>query len=385
MRAFLATPARRDSLIGIALLAALIMIPLTGASRYALGQIVLFMIYAAIATHWNLLFGYAGIFSLAHLTLFGIGAYAMAMLNFYMGVSIWLAIPMAGVVAVCASLILGFATLRLSGIYMALLTLAFAQVVYVLIVTDTDCFIHTETACRLLTGGAAGFYGFEDFGTRHLFKSNWFAANYYIVLFAATLTVAAALILMHSGFGVALMALRDNPLYAQALGVNKLRLRLQVFAISAFFTGMMGAIYAGHLRTVSPTVMSLSKMLYLIAAVVLGGAGRSWGAVLGLAVLMLAAEVLDFGSAQQIGIGVILLLTPILFRRGLLGLTIPAKLYGHASNSPNTQIDEGRQISGGLARKKADPSIITGWKRPVTWRRRGNRPGNSQAKGPSGL
>ena len=116
-----------------------------------------------------------------------------------------------------------------------------------------------------------------------------------------------------------MQALRDNPVYATTLGVNKFWMHLQVFALSAFLTGLMGAVYAGHIRTVSPSVMSLSQMLYLVAAVVLGGAGHAWGPVLGLAFLMIADEILrDFGAARQIGIGIILVMVPILFSKGIL-------------------------------------------------------------------
>ena len=316
--------AMRNLGIGSILLTILIFIPVLGADRYLLGQIILFLIYAAVATHWNLLFGYAGIFSLAQLTMFGIGAYAMAMLSFYFDLSIWLAIPLAGIIALLAALILGLATLRLAGVYTALLTLAVAQVITVLIVTDTECFIQTETSCRLLTGGAAGFYGFEDFGTRKAFGRDWLVANYYIVLTAAGLTILVSHILSSSTFGIALQALRDNPVYATTLGVNKFWMHLQVFALSAFLTGLMGAVYAGHIRTVSPSVMSLSQMLYLVAAVVLGGAGHAWGPVLGLAFLMIADEILrDFGAARQIGIGIILVMVPILFSKGILKIQFP--------------------------------------------------------------
>ncbi len=324
MNGLFASPARRDLVIGIVFLAALALVPTMDVNRYTLGQIVLFMIYGAVAMHWNLLFGYAGIFSLAQLMLFGIGAYAMAMLNFYLGFSIWLAIPLAAGVAMLASLVLGLATLRLRGVYTALLTLAVAQMVTVLIVTDTQCFVQTETSCRMFTGGAAGFYGFDDFGTRAIYRGQWLVANYYIVLTAAAATVIATLIVIHSGLGLSLRAMRDNPSYAQALGVNRFRLHLRVFAVTALLTGFMGAIYAGHIRTVSPSVMSLNQMLYLIAALIIGGAGRSWGAPLGLAVLMIADEILrDYGNLRQIGIGLMLVLVPIFFRDGLLGLTLP--------------------------------------------------------------
>lgn len=324
MMKLIATPKGKDILIGVLLLVLLAAIPQFGVNRYYLGQIVLFMIYAAVASHWNLIFGYTGVFSLAHLTMFGMGAYGMAMSNFYLGVPIWFAIPIGGLTALVTSLVLGLATLRLAGVYTALLTLAFAQVIYVLIVTDTECFMRTETSCRMFTGGAAGFYGFQDFGTREVYKGQWLMANYYIVLAAAMATMAATVVVAHSAFGIAMMALRDNPAYAQALGVNKLSVHLKVFIISAFLTGIMGAVYAGHIRTVSPSVMSLTQMLFIIAAVVLGGSGKTWGPVLGLAVLMTADELLrDYGNARQIGIGIILILSPIALKRGILGIKLP--------------------------------------------------------------
>ena len=335
MKTFLARSAHRDLIIGLVLLGLLALIPQFGVSRYVLGQIVLFMIYGAVAMHWNLLFGYAGIFSLAQLMLFGIGAYAMAMLNFYLNIPILVAIPLAGVVAMAASIVLGLATLRLRGVYTALLTLAAAQMVTVLIVTDTECFMKTETACRMFTGGAAGFYGFEDFGTRKTYRGAWLTANYYIVLVAAAATVAATLVLIHSGLGLSLRAMRDNPGYAQALGVNRFQSYLKVFVATALLTGLMGAVYAGHIRTVSPSVMSLNQMLYLVAAVIVGGAGRSWGALLGLAVLMAADEFLrDYGNMRQIGIGVILVLAPIFFRDGLLGLSLSRFIPGVTRQNP---------------------------------------------------
>jgi branched-chain amino acid transport system permease protein len=305
---------------GIVAFALLVCIPLLGVNAYLEGQVILFLLFGAVAVQWNLLFGFSGIFSLATLAMFGIGAYGMAMFNFYLQVPVWLAIPFAGLLSMAVSVLLGLATLRLTGVYTALMTLAFAQVVNILVLTDVDCFTRTDASCRQLTGGPGGFYGFDDFGTREAFGTHWLAANYYIIFAAVLAIIALTLVLTRSSVGIALTAMRDNPRYAQALGVNKLSLHLKVFAISSLFTGVLGALYAAHVQSISPTIMSMAQMLYLVAAVVLGGAGRFWAPVVGLALMMGADELLrDYGSARQIGIGLILMLSPLVFRSGLLG------------------------------------------------------------------
>ena len=320
---------RRDLALGLVLLVFLACVPFLGVNRYAIGQLILFMFWVTIAGQWNLLFGYAGVFSLAQLALFGIGAYATAMLNFYLGVSIWLSIPIGALVASVFSIFLGLSCLRLTGVYTALLTLAVGQVLYVLITSDSECFMKTETACRQFTGGAAGFYGYDDFGMRSLLKKNWQLGNYYIVLGGMVFSLGVTWAIMRSHLGLAFRALRDNVIYAQALGVNRFRAQLVVFASSAYFTGLMGGIYAGHFRTVSPSVMSLSHMLFLIAAVVVGGTGRFWGPFAGLATLMIVDEHLrDYAEFRMIGVGAILVVFSIHLPSGILGL-----LGGHVRRS----------------------------------------------------
>ena len=321
MRWLLQSDIRRDIALGLVLLMLFVCLPFLGINRYFLGQLILFMFWATVAGQWNLLFGSAGVFSLAQLALFGIGAYATAMFNFYLGLSIWLSIPAGAMIAMVFSIFLGLSCLRLTGVYTALLTLAVSQVLYVLIVTDSECFMKTATACRQFTGGAAGFYGFDDFGMRTLLKKSWLIGNYFVVLTGMVISLGLTWAIMRSPLGIAFMALRDNVVYAQSLGVSRFRAQLTVFAFSAFFTGLMGGIYAGHFRTVSPSVMSLSQMLFLIAAVVLGGTGHFWGPFVGLGVLMILDEQLrDFAEFRMIGIGAILLVFSIYLPKGMLGL-----------------------------------------------------------------
>jgi branched-chain amino acid transport system permease protein len=127
--------------LAIIVMISLVAIPAFIESRYVLGQIILTLFLSIIASQWNLLFGYSGIFSLAQMAIFGLGGYATAMFCIYFGMNIWAAIPLGAIVAVVLSLIIGAACLRLTGVYVALLTFAIAQTLYLLIVTDTDCFM----------------------------------------------------------------------------------------------------------------------------------------------------------------------------------------------------------------------------------------------------
>ena len=154
------TPVRRDLLLGVLLACALAFVPYLVGTRYIITQMTLFFIWAIVVTQWNLVLGVAGIFSLAQMVLFAVGAYATAMLGYYFGVPIILAMPLAGVVTVAVSIVIGLACLRLRGPYVALLTLAIAQVIYLIVVNDTACFTNPPSGCLPLFGGVRGFSKF---------------------------------------------------------------------------------------------------------------------------------------------------------------------------------------------------------------------------------
>ncbi|WP_118134409.1 branched-chain amino acid ABC transporter permease [Oceanicella sp. SM1341] len=309
-----------DLAVGALLLALAIAAPFLIDSRYVLGQIVLALFWASVAAQWNLLFGYAGVFSLAQMAIFAVGGYATAMLAQYLELSIWAAIPLGALIAVVFSVIVGLACLRLQGVYVALLTLAIAQVLYLLIVTDTACFRMEGTSCRQFTGGATGFARFGDFGMRQLLRGDWMMGNYAIVLCGFVLTMVMSWVIIRSPMGLAFKALRDNPAYAVARGVNRFHTQLLVFALSAFFTGLTGGLYAAHFQAIGPGLFSLSQLLFVIAIAVVGGVGTFWGPVVGAIVLMLADEFMrEAGEFRTLGLGLIIAAVTVLLPRGLVG------------------------------------------------------------------
>lgn len=310
---------RRDMLIGLVCLGVAIAVPFLVPGRYVVTQSTLFFIWAIVVVQWNLVLGIGGIFSLAQMALFATGAYATAMLGFYWKVPMLAAIPIAGFVAVAVGMLIGLACLRLRGPYVALLTLAIAQVMYVLIVNDTDCFTSTS-GCMPLFGGVRGIGQFGDIGLRALFPSKWYVAHYFVALALLAIAVAVSIVVIRGPLGLAFRALRDNPGYAMSRGISRFKYQLWIFAVSAFFTGVAGGFYAVHFRVVGPTVFSFSLLLFLIAMIVVGGLGSIWGPLLGAALLMLADEGMkEFSDYRNIGLGLLLAMFVIVWPNGLSG------------------------------------------------------------------
>ena len=309
-----------DLIIGIALMAFFIAIPLLGPSRYVITQITLFFLWATVVTQWNLVFGVAGIFSLGHMALFAFGGYMTGMLGLYLKWSLWFALPVAGLGTVIFSLLIGLACLRLRGAYVALLTLALAQAMYLLIITDTTCFFMDGVTCRNFTGGTRGLTKYGDFGFRAILGRDWIIGDYYLTLAVLALATVFSIIMIRSPLGSAFRALRDNEEYAVSRGINRFKFQLLVFASSAFFTGLAGGVYAGHFKVMGANILYLSLMLYLLAMMVIGGLGHPWGPFLGAAALMLVDEVLkDFIAYRYIVLGLIMILFAVLWPRGISG------------------------------------------------------------------
>jgi branched-chain amino acid transport system permease protein len=312
---------RPHLIAGAMLVAAAAVVPFVFPERYAITQITMFFVWATVVTQWNLSFGVAGIFSLAQMLLFACGAYATAMLAFYLGWSLWLAMPVAGLITVLLGMLIGLACLRLKGPYVALLTLAIAQAVYVLIITDTACFVTTDAGCQQLMGGSRGLSKFGDLGFRDLFGSRFIVAHYFVALTLLVLAMAFSIAIIRGPLGLAFRALRDNPGYAVSRGISRFKYQLWVFALSAFFTGLAGAFYAANFRSVGPTLFSVPLLLLLMSMIVVGGMGTIWGPLVGAAILMLADEALkEAPDFRNIGLGLMLAAFVVLLPQGVVGL-----------------------------------------------------------------
>ena len=314
-------PARRDIILSIVLLAFFLAVPFLFPSRYIIGQGMILFIWAAVVSQWNLVFGVAGIFSLAQMAIFAFGGYTAGMLALYLDVSLWLGLVLGGLAATAFSLIVGLASLRLKGAYVALLTLAVVQAMYLLIITDTACFMKVGVTCRNFTGGSRGLSQFGDFGFGQLLGRQYVPhGNYYLALAILTAAMVFSYWVIKSPIGIAFKALRDNRPYAAGRGVGLLRFQMFIFGTSAFFTGMVGVVYAGSYRVIGANVLDLNLLLYLLSMMVIGGMGTFWGPLAGTVLLIVLDEFLkEIGEWRLAGLGTLLVLSVIFLRGGVVG------------------------------------------------------------------
>ncbi|MFD0986265.1 branched-chain amino acid ABC transporter permease [Methyloligella solikamskensis] len=315
------SPLQRDDLLCLVLALGLIAIPLLGPSNYLLGQITLFVLWAAVVTQWNLVFGVAGILSIGHLALFAAGGYATALLGVYFDLSLWLTLPVAALAGLAISLFMGLTTLRLRGAYVVVMTLAIAMTLYQIIVTDVACFRQSQTVCYSFSGGARGLSRYGDFGFRELLGYKWIAiGNFYVAVAALVLGTLVAIAIIHSPYGKAFQAMRDNEVAASARGIEVHKYQLIVFAVAGLFTGLTGGVYAGVIGTFGPQVLELPTLLFLLSMMVVGGPGTVWGPILGTAALAFVDEGFrDLAEWRNTGYAVILIIMMLALPDGIVG------------------------------------------------------------------
>jgi len=260
--------------LALAILAAvfLVVYPLLVHNRFFLHLSIMVLLYALLGMSWNLLGGYTGQISFGHAAFFGTGAYTSTLLLLRFGLSPWLGMFVGAVLALLLSLPLGWLTFRLRGPYFALATLAFAEVVRV-IVYNWDS----------LTGGGDGLNILANLGGIVRF--------YYIIL---GLTVAGTLVMrgcVRSRWGYFLNAIREDEDAAEALGVPATRMKLTVLAISAFFVALAGSFFASYQLYINPDLVYESQIsIQMIVVTIVGGIGTFEGPVVGALVIVPLSE-----------------------------------------------------------------------------------------------
>ena len=348
----------RDYILFAILLALAAAFPFMGIPRYLIASALLLFCYATVVSQWNLVFGVAGIFSLAQLAIFAFGAYTTALMGRYLDWSLWPTFPVAGAAGVVFSFFIGLACLRMRGIYVALLTLAISQTMFVLIQTDSNCSALNKainpSTCVSFTGGAQGLGDFGTFGWRAVLGvRNWMIGDYYSMLGLLIVALVFTVAMTQSRIGLAFKALRDNEELATSRGVSVFKYQLIVFAASSFLTAMAGSFYAAHFGSVGSNLVSFPLLLFLISMLVVGGIGRTWGPLLGAGLLMVADEFFkEFSDLRNVGLGLVVLLFMIFLPEGVAGaIESVSKFLQRLAFVRYIQ----RRLAGALRRDSATP------------------------------
>jgi branched-chain amino acid transport system permease protein len=289
------------------------------AGNYALSVVTLILYFAYTGQAWNVMMGFAGQLSLGHALYVGVGAYAAGGLFFHYGIGPWAGLPLAMLMCVALGLLIGFLAFRfsISGVYFALLTIAFAEFTRI-------GFDHLDWL-----GGPGGMF------LRVAQRDTWDILNfrgpplmyYYAILFLCVVALALCHFLLKSKAGYYWQAIRENEEAAQALGINTFRWKMLAVAISSAMTAVSGVFFAFYYNNLFPEqIFHISRSIEIILGPIIGGVGTLFGPILGAAVLTLLSDGITEGLAaagweipgiKQVFYGVVLLAVIMFLPNGI--------------------------------------------------------------------
>jgi branched-chain amino acid transport system permease protein len=308
----------RKNLSTISLLLVLAILPiLFHNNNHIMNILILCLIWGVVAASWDLILGYANLFSFGHLSFFVIGGYASGLLAKYVGLSPWLGYIAGGIAAAIIGFLIGIPCLRLKGMYLAIVTFSLNFVLPTLIVWAGPGKFENFS-----TGGSWGLTRIPApslFG--YVFTRQELVPWYYLSLVFFILFLSIIYIIIKSNIGLAFIALRDAEPQAKSLGVNEYKYKLLVFAISAFIAGSAGAYYASYFALISPASMNLDVFLIVLVMVLFGGLGVFPGAAIGAFIITIVNELLRPTLEWRLVIlGTIVILTMMFMPKGIMDI-----------------------------------------------------------------
>jgi branched-chain amino acid transport system permease protein len=329
--------------------------------RYLLDLSILVLTYIMLGWGLNVVVGLAGLLDLGYVAFYAVGAYAFALLTLHYDMGFWICLPIAGAAAALWGIILGFPVLRLRGDYLAIVTLAFGEIIRIVLLNWTD-----------VTNGPNGisnipkptFFGLPFSPTASDSFSAFFGLKfdpmhaiiflYYVILILALTTNLVTIKLRRLPIGRAWEALREDQIACRSLGINTTMTKLSAFAIGAMFGGLAGAFFATRQGFISPESFTFIESAIILAIVVLGGMGSQLGVAIAAIVMVGGFEALRHTEGLQsiVGEG----FDPALYRMLLFGIAMVAIMVWRprgivGSRTPSVSLDEARPISADLVKE----------------------------------
>jgi branched-chain amino acid transport system permease protein len=284
-------------------------LPILSGSPYTLTVGIFSGINALVAIGLCILMGYAGQVSLGQAGFYGIGAYVSSVLSVQAGFPVVVSMISAMVVAAFAAAILAVPALRLKGHYLAVATLGFGEIIFVIL---------NEWG----PGGPSGFGDiphFNFFG--HTIEST--TGYFYLVWGLVAVVMFFSVNLIHSRTGRALRAVHDSEIACNAMGLDVAALKIKVFILSAVYAALAGSLYAHYVTFISPGSFSLFYSILVLTMVIVGGITNVWGAIIGAVVITVLPELLRrFEELDVLVYGLILTVSLMFFRKGLVPILI---------------------------------------------------------------
>jgi branched-chain amino acid transport system permease protein len=319
-------------------------------NRYLLDLGILVLTYVMLGWGLNIVVGLAGLLDLGYVAFYAVGAYSYALLAQNFGFSFWICLPLAGILAAFWGVMLGFPVLRLRGDYLAIVTLAFGEIIRIVLVNWAS-----------FTGGPNGISGIPRpsfFGIPFANTPQGFAATfglefsavhrivflYYVILALALLTNFVTLRLRRLPIGRAWEALREDEIACRSLGINTTNTKLTAFATGAMFAGFAGSFFATRQGFISPESFVFMESALVLAIVVLGGMGSQLGVAVAALVMVGGFEFFrQFEQFRMLVFGGAMVAIMVWRPRGLVATRIPSIFLKEKKIIPATIVEEARQ------------------------------------------
>jgi branched-chain amino acid transport system permease protein len=292
-------------------------------SFYQTNIIVNFMIWIVLGLGLNIVIGLAGLLDLGFVAFYAAGAYAYGLLNHYFGISFWFVLPIGMGVGALLGLILGYPVLRLRGDYLAIVTLGFGEIIR-LVLENWGSF----------TMGPSGISQIdrpEFFTDLTIMQATDFM--YYIMLALVLFTIFVVTRLKNSRIGRAWLALKEDEIACQAMGIDKHKTKLTAFALGATWAGLVGVVFAAKTTFINPMSFTLWESIIILSIVVVGGMGSIPGVILGALVLVLVPEWLrEVQEYRMLVFGALMVLIMVFKPEGLI--RAKRKVYTYEKAAP---------------------------------------------------
>ena len=295
-------------------------IPLVVHSNYAMRVIIYIGLYIVLALGLNVVMGFTGLLNIGHAAFYAIGAYTTAILMVEGGMSFWLTIPIGMLLGILFGIILGFPTLRVRDDYLAMVTLGFGQIVYIV----ANNWMGLTKGPRGIPGIPPPVIGFS--GWKFVIDS--YPAYYYLILFFVLLSIYGCVRVRNSRVGLAWMAIREDEDVAAVMGINLVLYKTMAFGFSAALGALAGSFFAVFQAFVSPNSFTILESVIIITIPILGGLGSIPGTIIGAIVMIAAPEIFRAASEYRMVIlGGFMVLMMIFRPEGLFGRKLYEQTY----------------------------------------------------------
>lgn len=302
------SPKYRFRLAGVLLVTAIIFPFL--ASTYQTSIMTTALLYVVLGLGLNIVVGLAGLLDLGYVAFYAVGAYTYALLHYNFGLGFWAVLPIGGLFAAIFGILLGIPVLRLRGDYLAIVTLGFGEIIR-LILENWGEFSQGPSGVSNIP--RPGFFGLE------MSLDHALIYTYYIMIVFVIITIFAVNRLQDSRLGRAWIALREDEIACQAMGIDKMKTKLVAFSLGAFWAGIVGVVFAAKTTFISPRSFTFIESAIILSIVVLGGMGSIVGVIIGAFILILMPEYLRFMSEyRMLAFGAILVCMMVFKPRGII-------------------------------------------------------------------